>query len=213
MARYVYLHGFASGPASTKARFFRERLTAAGCDISIPALDEGDFTPLTITRQLDVVRREVQRAAGPVRLIGSSMGGYLAALFAAGEPRIEALVLMAPAFDMQARWRARYGEAKLAEWRRLGALPTFHYAYGEDRPIGYGLYEDMGHHDPSPPVHVPALAFMGRRDDVVDPASVERWARANPVARLVWLHAGHELTDQLETMWAMSAEFFGIPRR
>jgi len=210
MPRYVYLHGFASSPASSKARVFRERIAAAGFEISVPALDEGDFAGLTISRQLAVVRREVDRAPGFVRLIGSSMGGYLGALFAAGDPRVEALVLMAPAFDMQARWRARYGDAKLADWRRRGALPTFHYAYGEERPIGYGLYEDMGRHDPRPLVRVPALVFIGRRDDVVEPASVEGWARASPTARLVWLDSGHELTDQIETIWAMSAEFLGI---
>jgi alpha-beta hydrolase superfamily lysophospholipase len=209
--RYVYLHGFASGPASTKARLFRERIAAAGFEITVPALDEGDFPRLTVSRQLAVVRREVARAPGPVRLVGSSMGGYLAALVAAsGDAAVESVVLMAPAFDMQARWRARYGDAKLAEWRRLGALPTFHHAYGEERPIGYGLYEDMGRHDPRPPVRVPTLVFMGRRDDVVDPVGVARWVEANPAARLVWLESGHELTDQLETIWARSAEFFGI---
>ena len=211
--RYVYLHGFASGPGSTKARVFRERMAAAGCEISVPTLDEGDFTGLTITRQLAVARREVEWASGPVRLIGSSMGGYLAALVAARDPRVEALVLMAPAFDIQAGWRARYGEAKLAEWRRLGARPTFHYAHGTERPIGYGLYEDMGRHDPRPRISVPALVFIGRRDDVVDPAAVEAWARANPTARLVWLDSGHELTDQIETIWSLSAAFFGLSPR
>lgn len=212
-SRYIYLHGFASGPASTKAGAFRERLAAAGCEVTVPALDDGDFTGLTITRQLAVVRREVERAPGPVRFIGSSMGGYLAALFAASDPRIEALVLMAPAFDMQVRWRARYGDAKLAEWQRLGALPTFHYAHGAERPIGYGLYEDMGRHDPRPRISVPALVFIGRRDDVVDPAAVEAWASANPAARLVWLDSGHELTDQIETIWPLSADFFGLSPR
>lgn len=211
-ARYIYLHGFASGPGSTKARVFRERLAAAGCEVVVPALDEGDFTGLTVTRQLAVVRREVDRAPGPVRLIGSSMGGYVAALFASREPRVESLVLMAPAFELRARWVARYGPEKLAEWRRAGSLPTFHYAYGEERPIGYGLFEDLERHDPSPGVRVPALVFMGRRDDTVDPAAVERWARANPTARVVWLDSGHELTDQIETIWAESARFFGVTR-
>ena len=211
--RYVYLHGFASGPASTKARVFRERMAAAGCEVIVPALDDGDFTTLTITRQLAVVHREVERGSGPVRLIGSSMGGYLAALFAASDPRVEALVLMAPAFDLRARWRARYGDAKLAEWQRLGALRTFHYAHGAERPIGYGLYEDMGRHDPRPRISVSALVFIGRHDDVVDPAAVESWAGANPSARLVWLDSGHELTDQIETIWSLSAAFFGLPRR
>jgi uncharacterized protein len=209
--RYVYLHGFASGPGSTKARMFRERMAAAGIELAVPALDGGDFTGLTITGQLGVIRREVERAPGrPLRLIGSSMGAYLAALFAASEPRVESLVLMAPAFDMQAGWRARYGDAKLAEWRRLGALPTVHYGLGGEQPIGYGLYEDMGRHDPRPRLSVPALVFMGRRDDVVDPATVEAWARANPSARLMWLDSGHELTDQLETIWSRAAEFFGL---
>jgi pimeloyl-ACP methyl ester carboxylesterase len=188
-------------------------MAAAGCEISVPTLDEGDFTGLTITRQLAVVRREIERVPGPVRLIGSSMGGYLAALLAANDPRVEALVLLAPAFDMQARWRARYGDAKLAEWQRLGALPTFHYTHAAERPIGYGLYEDMGCHDPRPRISVPALVFIGRRDDVVDPVTVEAWARANPTARLVWLDSGHELTDQIETIWSLSAAFFGLPPR
>ena len=43
----------------TKAGTFPERLAAAGCEVTIPALDDGDFTSLTITRQLAVVRREV----------------------------------------------------------------------------------------------------------------------------------------------------------
>src|SRR5262249_57441985 len=172
-------------------------MAAGGMGVAGPAWEGGDFTGLTITGQLGVVRREIERAPGPVRLIGSSMGGYLAALLGASEPRVESLVLMAPAFDMQAGWRARYGEAKLAEWRRLGALPTPHYGLGGERPIGYGLYEDMGRHDPRPRLSVPALVFMGRRDDVVDPATVETWARANPSVRLVWLDSGHELTDQL----------------
>jgi hypothetical protein len=212
VARYVYLHGFASSPASTKARVFRDRIAAAGFDIAVPALDEGDFTGLTITRQLGVVRRAVDGVPGAVRLIGSSMGGYLAALFASTDPRVESLVLMAPAFEMRARWIARYGPAKLAEWERAGTVPTFHYAYGEERPIGYGLFRDLERHDPRPRIRVPGLVFMGRRDETVDPAAVERWASENPTARLVWLDSGHELTDQIEAIWAASAEFLGLPR-
>ena len=212
MARYLYLHGFASSPASTKARVFRERIAAAGFEITVPALDEGDFTTLTVTRQLDVVRRAVDRTPGPVRLIGSSMGGYLAALVASTDPRVESLVLMAPAFEMRARWMARHGPERLAEWKRAGTALTFHYAYGEERSIGYGLFEDLERHDPRPRIRVPALVFMGRRDETVDPAAVERWASENASARLVWLDAGHELTDQIEAIWAASAGFFGLPR-
>jgi surfactin synthase thioesterase subunit len=88
--------------------------------------------------------------------------------------------------------------------------PIFHYAHGEERMIGYGLYEDLDRYDPAPPVRIPALAFMGRQDETVAPAAVERWAAQNPNVHLRMLDSGHELTDQLETMWIESAAFLGI---
>lgn len=208
--QFIYLHGFASSPRSTKAVFFRERLTRLGHGVIVPDLEEGDFQGLTITRQLGVVRREIARSHGELTLIGSSMGGYLAVLAANEEPRIRQLVLMAPAIDMKARWTARYGADQLARWKAKGVAPTFHYAYGEERLIGYGLYEDLDRYDPAPPVRIPTLAFMGRKDETVAPAAVERWAAQNPSVRLRSLDSGHELIDQLETMWTESAAFLGI---
>jgi pimeloyl-ACP methyl ester carboxylesterase len=210
MAHFIYLHGFASSPRSTKAVFFRERLARLGHSVVVPDLEEGDFQALTITRQLAVVRREIARVPGELALIGSSMGGYLALLAAAEEPRIRRLVVMAPAIDMKARWTVRYGEDALARWKATGVAPTFHHAHGEERLIGYGLYEDLDRYDPAPPVRVPTLAFMGRKDETVAPSAVERWAGQNPSVRLRWLDSGHELIDVLETIWIESAAFLGI---
>jgi pimeloyl-ACP methyl ester carboxylesterase len=207
---FIYLHGFASSPRSTKAVFFSERLARLGHAVDVLDLEEGDFQGLTITRQLGVVRRTSARTSGELVLIGSSMGGYLALLAAAEEPRVQQLVLMAPAIDIRAAWRVRYGAEKLASFKAAGAAPVFHHAYGEERLIGYGLYEDLGRYDPAPPARIPTLSFMGRRDDTVAPAAVERWASENPRVRLRWLDSGHELVDQLETMWSGSAEFLGL---
>ena len=56
--RIVYLHGFASGPDSKKARFFQERFRAENMELEIPDLaEEGRFERLTITGQLRVVER------------------------------------------------------------------------------------------------------------------------------------------------------------
>ena len=104
----VYLHGFASGANSAKARFFRERFLQAGIDMQVPALDRGDFTHLTITTQLEAIEEAV--AARPAVLIGSSLGGYLAALFASTHSEVEKLILLAPAFGFPRRWRERYGQ-------------------------------------------------------------------------------------------------------
>ena len=118
MSRLLYLHGFASGPASKKARIFRDRFADAGIQLNVPDLAAGDFENLTITAQLGVVEREA--GGGPVRLIGSSMGGYLAALYASRHPETERMVLLAPAFDFVRRWqeRSRPCPARTSPWGR-----------------------------------------------------------------------------------------------
>lgn len=207
---FIYLHGFASSPRSKKAVFFSERLTRLGRAVDVLDLEEGDFQGLTITRQLAVVRRAIARTSGELALIGSSLGGYLALLASAEEPRVRQLMLMAPAVDMRTQWTVRYGAEKLASWKAAGAAPTFHHAHGEERLIGYALYEDLGRYEPAPPARIPTLAFMGRRDETVAPSAVERWASQNASVRLHWLDSGHELLDQLETMWSETAAFFGV---
>jgi pimeloyl-ACP methyl ester carboxylesterase len=137
MPPIVYLHGFASGPSSTKARRFRDALSAVGATVRIPDLAAGDFEQLTISRQLQVL----EEAAGdnPVSLVGSSMGGYLAALFAARRPSVERLVLLAPAFSSATRWPEKLGAAEMDRWRRTDALEVFHYAEGRNRVLRYRL--------------------------------------------------------------------------
>ena len=101
-SQFVYLHGFASSPQSSKAQYFRKQFEEKGLTLEIPALDGGDFTHLTITGQLKLVDAAV--AGRPTILFGSSLGGYLAALYAARHANIEKLVLLAPAFRFPSRW-------------------------------------------------------------------------------------------------------------
>src|SRR5260370_18169591 len=140
MSRIIYLHGFASGPSSSKAGFFQDRFAQLGIGLEIPDLAEGNFEHLTITGQLNVIERIA--AGDPVSLIGWSMGGYLAALYAARHPEVEKLVLLAPAFSFPTRWPEELGEGKMEEWRRTGMLPVFHYGEGLTMNLGYQLIED-----------------------------------------------------------------------
>src|ERR1039458_9214966 len=123
MNRILYLHGFASSPASSKARFFAERLRAAGAVIDIPDLAAGDFEHLTISGQLRVIERAA--SGNPVALMGSSMGGYLAALYAARHPEVSRLVLLAPAFRFARRWAERMGDAAVGGWSGSGDVEEY----------------------------------------------------------------------------------------
>lgn len=201
----LYLHGFASGPSSFKARRFAERFEALGHRLTIPALDEGDFEHLTISRQRALVARLCESAPRPHVLIGSSMGGYLAALHASEHP-VDALVLMAPAVDFASRWRERLGRAELYRWQRDGSTWVDHHATGRRERLSYDLVLDAERHAPWPPVTAPTLVFHGRQDDVVPLDRVERWCEQNR-AELVLFDSGHELTECVDEMFERSRAF------
>ncbi len=188
--RVVYLHGFASSPGSLKARFFAQHLQQLGFLVSVPDLAEGDFRNLTLTGQLKVIEREI--SGDPVILMGSSMGGYLAALFAAGHPEVKKVVLLAPAFDFFNLWRSELGPDRLDEWRRNGTLNVFHYAEAREVPLGFRLIEDAPSHDPFPSFPQPALLFHGTLDPVVPSNISEAFARAHKNVRLVLLDSEHD---------------------
>jgi hypothetical protein len=204
----LYLHGFASSPRSNKARFFQRQFERHGVSLSIPELDEGDFEHLTITKQL----RVIERAAGgkPVTLIGSSMGGYLAALYAARHPEVERLVLMAPAFGFARRWPEYLGPAAVEDWRDTGWRTVFHYGEGRGRQLSYGLMEDARQYEDFPDAGQPGLILQGTRDEVVPPGLAVEFVSTRPGFRLVLLESGHELTDVTNRLWAETAGFLGI---
>ena len=205
MTRILYLHGFASSPSSTKARYFRRLLEAAGACVEVPDLAAGDFEHLTLTAQLAVL---AQAAAGePVALMGSSLGGYLAALYAARHPEVSRLVLLAPAFAFARRWRERLGADVVAQWRRSDTLQVFHYGDKLDHPLHYGLLPDSDRYEEFPDFHQPALIFHGAHDDAVPAGYSRRFAAQHPNARLEILSSGHDLLDVLDYMAPKVIEF------
>ncbi len=205
--RIVYLHGFASGPDSKKARFFQERFRAENLELEIPDLAEEGFERLTITGQLRVVERVA--SGRPVSLIGSSMGGYLAALYAARHPETEKLVLMAPAFGFARRWTETLDAGELEKWRRTGKLKLFHYAEQREREVGYELIEDGLLYEEYPEASQPVLIFHGANDDVVPLAYSAEFARSRPNVRLEVVASDHELLNMMDRMWEEAREFLG----
>jgi pimeloyl-ACP methyl ester carboxylesterase len=202
MDRLVYLHGLASGPSSTKARHLRARLEFAGARVDVPDLAAGDFENLTISGQLatlESVARPDGRAES-VALVGSSMGGYLAALYAARHAEVTRLVLLAPAFGFAGRWPLRLGPDAMERWRSTGSMDVYHYGDGRMRPLSYRLMEDAAQYEDDPDFHQPALIFHGAHDGVV-PANVSRsFAATHSNVQLEIVDSGHELLNVLDYM-------------
>jgi hypothetical protein len=207
MTRVLYLHGFASGVGSSKAQYFRERLEAMGARVEIPDLAAGDFEGLTISGQLAVV----EHAAGgePVVVMGSSMGGYLAALYASRHPEVEKLVLMAPAFGFARRWPESFGEAKMKAWRETGYMNVFHFGERGIRRVGIGLLEDAARYPDYPDFRQPGLIFHGTADDVVRARWSEEFAAGHPNVKLYLMDSDHQLLNVLDEMMLLVAEFLG----
>lgn len=205
MSRFVYLHGFASSPHSRKARFFEERFRELGIGLEIPDLAESNFRNLTLSSQLNVMERVCR--GEPVSLIGSSMGGYLAALYAARHSEVKRLVLMAPAFSFASRWPETLGAQAMEQWKRTSTLRVFHYSEGREVELGYQLIENALEYEAYPDITQPALIFQGRQDRVVPAEFAETFAARHANATLRMLDSDHDLVNVLDEMWRETQKF------
>ena len=213
----VYLHGFASSPRSSKAQFFASRASAAGLHVDVPDLNRPDFHALTVTRMLDAVDASLEAIGdGPVALVGSSLGAFVAVLAAqrrarlSRQPAVDRLILLAPALDLVRGLEAELGAAALADWQRRDRREVFHYADNRMRTLGWGFMADARQYDAfGVQLDIPVLIYQGRRDEIVPPASVERWADGRSSVTLRLVDDGHQLLQHMELLWADVLRFIG----
>ncbi len=145
----VWLGGFGSDMDGTKAAALSDWARAQGraylrFDYFGHGRSEGDFAKGSITRwRADALAVIDALTEGPLVLVGSSMGGWLACLAALARPeRIAGLVLIAPAADFTSALmepelpdEARLMIEETGVWRRPSQ-------YGEPMPISRVLLED-----------------------------------------------------------------------
>ncbi len=209
-SRVIYLHGLGSGRSSFKAGFFRERFSEMGVALEQPDLSVPSLREMTVSSQLAVVEKLVPEGETAV-LIGSSMGGYVASIFAEQFPgRVIKLVLLAPAFGFPSRWFERLPEEDAVAWKETGLRAVWDYENDREDAIGYAFAEDgLGYAD-FPAWRVPTLILHGRQDEVVPLAYSEEYVAMHEGAELVAYDADHSLGEVLVPMWGAMGRFLGF---
>ncbi|WP_315763652.1 alpha/beta hydrolase [Sphingomonas sp. Y38-1Y] len=182
----VFLPGYASDMSGTKALALEAwakahgrsfvRFDYRGCGES-----EGSFEDFTLADWLEDALLVIDQAAkGPVVLVGSSMGGWLALLAARERPdRVTALVGIAPAPDFtdwgfsQADKMALLNDGRLEKPSPYSDQPTVttraFWSSGEARRLMHGTI----------PLKLPVRIVQGMRDADVP------WERAVRLAQLI----------------------------
>ncbi|MBD2122942.1 YqiA/YcfP family alpha/beta fold hydrolase [Trichocoleus sp. FACHB-262] len=205
---YIYLHGFASSPRSTKAQDLRDRFQALGIELTIPDLNQPDFTDLTLTRQLQQVSGLLPADSTPVTLIGSSFGGLTAAWAAEGQPQIQRLVLLAPAFQFLDHWLPRLGEDQVQRWQAEQYLSVYHYGEERSLPLNYEFIRDAAQY-PTAQLRrpIPTLVLHGRADDVIPIQASQQFAAQRSWVEIIELESDHALTNVSGQIWIAIQSF------
>lgn len=212
MFRYAYLHGFASSPASFKGSVLSAALERHGVFLERPDLNAPSFRNLTVTDMLDALDRMDGATSGdePWRFIGSSLGGYLGALWATYNPfRVDRLVLLAPAFRLLDHLERLTGPGGRGRWEQDGAFP-FPDAEGRRTLVHHGFVEDLQMYPPCPETTCPTLILHGARDDVIPLETSRDYASQRPHVRLVELEDDHELRRSLFAVEREILSFFHL---
>lgn len=212
--RFLYLHGFASGPESFKGRSLAARWEPRGLRLERLDLRRPSLELLRLSAMMTCVRDAIGGERDRAVLLGSSLGGLTACRVAEIDPRVCALVLLAPAFRMVERWRLRLGDEAWQRWKASGWLEIHDHATDRPARVDFGFAEDAGAIDAAgggwPDVRVPVLIIHGRRDDTVEIELSRQWAAGRRHVRLVEVDDGHELAASIDRI-AEEAERFLAP--
>lgn len=209
---YIYLHGFASSPQSAKARYLRDRFAALSLPLNVPDLNQGDFSHLTLTRQIQQVEAEFPPPPAPITLIGSSFGGLAAAWLGQLHPQVERLILLAPAFQFLRHWLPKLGEEQLQRWQAEVYLPVYHYGQMKTLPLNYKFIVDVSQYEERQLQRsVPTLILHGRDDEVIPILASRDFAADRPWVQLLELDSDHALSNVQAEIWEAICRFCHLP--
>ncbi|MBX3463182.1 MAG: alpha/beta fold hydrolase [Planctomycetes bacterium] len=198
---YLYLHGLGSVRTGEKSTSLLQHAARRGraclrIDQRGHGESSGRLGEVTIGELVADVRR-VLAHLGPQIVVGSSLGGLVAAFAAAAEPHlVRGLCLLAPALGFTAQLE-RHLDAEGRLWTSEGR------AFVVERRV---LDDAAGLDERGLPacLSMPTLLVHGTADDIVPPHASERFvaAIAHP-AKDLWLVPGgdHRLNTVADAVW------------
>jgi uncharacterized protein len=208
---YLYLHGFASGPRSTKADYLCDRFAQHSIDLKVPDLNQADFFNLTLTRQIYQCEVIFATNTQSWTIIGSSLGGLTAAWLGQRNSNVERLVLLAPAFEFLPHWQQQLGAIQLEQWQQNGSIEVYHHVEARQIPLGYGFWTDASQYDETKLDRpIPTLILHGVADEIVPVEASQRYVSQRPWCQLIEMQSDHGLTDMLPEIWAATKGFCAI---
>jgi pimeloyl-ACP methyl ester carboxylesterase len=199
--RWLYLHGFASGPESAKGVALSAHYASQGIHLERLNLRQPSLEHLRLSAMMKTVRDAIGGERDRAIVFGSSLGGLTACRVAEEDARVCALVLLAPAIRGLEQMRRRVGPEGMRQWEQAGWLETQDYAEKRKARVDFGFVSDLEATDSRsggwPDVRVPTLLIHGRQDDTCDIAISRQWARGKRHVRLIEVEDGHELVASL----------------
>mmetsp|Transcript_2261 Transcript_2261/g.7214 ORF Transcript_2261/g.7214 Transcript_2261/m.7214 type:complete len:227 (+) Transcript_2261:273-953(+) len=219
---YAYCHGFLSGPGSSKGKHLQRLLGQHGIALRLLDLNgHGGPASLTPERALATIHAlwtsQVQSA--PMRLLGSSFGGWAAARYAELHPdRVDRMLLLAPAFEFATRWPAIIGVEELRRWQKEGAREFSMPSDGSSVMVPWSFAKAVEHSIGSEPprIIVPTIIIHGSKDEVLLVEASERAVgQSDGAGTLVIVDDDHALTAPatLLEIERQAQRFFSLPQR
>ena len=208
----IYLYGFASGPESDKAQYFKEKFESIGQKIQIYDYisNSNEFSRMKISELYKNLCKYIATnfQKEKVILFGSSFGGLMVTLYAHFNPtKVHQLILMAPALQFTPDFISRTLGTTTATWENKGEVLVEHYRFLKSVPLKYSFLKDLLV-NPIPlfslnNFKIPTVIFHGKHDDVVPCEWSSSFAKSNPKVLTHILQGDHQLSDQKDIMWGI----------
>jgi len=169
----ILCHGMESDKNSEKLIFLGQQLAEKGIlalrfDFSYVGESSGKFADITYSGEVDDLRAAFSliqnHRPGKTAILGSSMGGTVALLFAAEEPSVAALVTIAAPLHPERFPERVLTAVELQQWRDHG------FTFYNGRRLNVSLLADLEKLDVPPlakKIQCPVLILHGDADEVV----------------------------------------------